>query len=123
MSTRSQVKVIANNKEIMLYHHWDGYPTGVGYCLLKLMEKYKDGEWAEEIINKMIKKADFEVTLANHSDIEYFYEMDFDKRSVSCKSVDNWDGDMKTLEVIDLVYDKEKDCNVDSQLFKGGNND
>ena len=118
MSTRCQVRIKVNNKELMLYHHFDGYPEGVGYCLLKLMEQYKSGCWFQSIINDMVKRADFEITFINHGDIEYLYEMDFDKKVVLCYSVDNWENHMKILETIPLVYDETKDCNVDKQLFR-----
>ena len=55
MSTRCQVKVISRGKEVMLYHHCDGYPEGVGYCLLKLLKKNEDGWRASELVTTMIK--------------------------------------------------------------------
>lgn len=122
MSTRCQIKVIANGKELMLYHHCDGYPEGVGMCLLKLMERYKDGKQyrsdADDLLNLMITKGDFEITFANHGDIEFLYEMNFDKKTVTCHSVDNWDGDMKYLSEYKLEYSFEKDCMVDEAIFE-----
>ena len=123
MSTRCQIKVIVDQKEIMLYHHCDGYPEGVGFCLLKLMNKHKQGTSARWIVNDMIKKGDFELTFGNHADIEYYYERDFSKDVVTCMAVDNWSGKMECLQIINLEYNEEKDCQVDEALFKEACND
>ena len=118
MSTRSQVKVICNGKSVMLYHHWDGYPEGVGYCLLKILKKVENKRWVDEYINKMITRGNFEITFVNHCDIEYYYELDFDKQQVNCMAINNWNGTMEIEQHIDLVYDEEKDCNVDEEIFE-----
>lgn len=117
MSTRSQVKVIFKGKEVILYHHCDGYPEGVGFCLLKIMDKFKKTN-DRMIINDMVKKGDFEITFGNHCDIEYYYELNFDKLQVNCMEVNNWGDKMEILRHIDLVYDEEKDVMVDEQIFE-----
>lgn len=120
MSTRSLVKVIKNTKEVNLYHHWDGYPEGVGYCLLKIMEKYKKDEYSDvnSLVMKMITKGNFEVTFYNHCDIEYYYELNFDLEQVRCMAVNNWNKKMEILDTIELKYDKEKDVMVDEEIFE-----
>ena len=120
MSTRCQVKIITTKDDLMLYHHCDGYPEGVGFCLLKLMDMFTDtkGFWREEdILNDMIKKGYFEITLGNHNDIEYLYEMDFLAREVRCYAVNNWEGTMEIEKTIKLKYNKETDVNVDEEIF------
>lgn len=111
------VKVIKDGKSIELYHHCDGYPEGVGFCLLKVLELYKKNEYTF-YINQMIKKGNFEIAFRTHLDIEYYYIMNLDTMTVECMAVDNWDGDMKVLENITLKYDAEKDVNVDEDIFK-----
>ena len=118
MSTRCQVKVICNGKDLMLYHHCDGYPEGVGYCLLKILKKYGNGCRASDLVMKMINRGDFEITFGNHCDIEYYYELDFDKVKVNCMAVNNWGDTMEIEEHIDLVYDEEKDVMVDEAIFE-----
>jgi len=100
-----------------LYHHCDGYPEGVGYCLLKILKMYK-GWGASILVNQMIKKGNFEITFGRHNDIEYYYELNFDKEVVNCMEVDNWGDSMEILRHIDLQYDSEKDVNVDEEIFK-----
>ena len=118
MSTRCQVKIIQDDREILLYHHCDGYPEGVGYCLLKLMKNRN--WWASDLATKMVREGNFECSLNYHLDIEYLYEMDLDRGVVTCKAVDNWEGDMKVLETIPLIYDKDKDVHVAEEMFVGG---
>lgn len=118
MSTRCQVKVISRGKEVMLYHHCDGYPEGVGYCLLKLLKKNEDGWRASELVTTMIKNGNFEITFGKHSDIEYYYELNFDKEQVLCMEVNNWGDTMEIIRHIDLVYDADRDVMVDEELFK-----
>tara|TARA_R110002020_G_scaffold10079_3_gene39115 strand:+ start:544 stop:1086 length:543 start_codon:yes stop_codon:yes gene_type:complete len=51
MSTRSNVAVVdpADNKVKVIYVHGDGYPDGVGNCLLKYYNNFKK---ADELVNK-----------------------------------------------------------------------
>jgi len=121
MSTRSQIEVIAHRKHIMLYHHWDGYPEGVGFCLLKLLESIKGKSFYyhyDDIVNRMIRKGNFEVTFGKHSDIEFYYILNLNKKTVECMEVNNWNAKMEILRKIDLVYDAEKDVNIEEDLFK-----
>lgn len=122
MSTRSQIKVIKNDKEVMLYHHYDGYPEGVGFCLLKVLDKYKSqkSEYVNvnPLVSDMVKQGSFEITFGNHLDIEYYYELNFDEEKVICREVDNWEGEMEVLKEIELKYDPEEDVNVDEGIFK-----
>lgn len=39
MSTRSQIKISYLHREVLLYHHWDGYPKGGGAELIRLQKK------------------------------------------------------------------------------------
>lgn len=117
MSTRCMVKVIFKTKEVNLYHHCDGYPEGVGFCLLKIMDKFKKTK-NRMIINDMVKKGDFEITFGNHCDIEYYYELNFDLEQVRCMSVNNWGKEMEILDTIELKYDSEKDVHIDEEIFK-----
>ena len=67
-----------------------------------------------------IQKGNFEITSGNHCDIEYLYEMDFLAREVRCYAVNNWDSKMEIEKIIPLKYNKDKDVNVDEEIFKKG---
>ena len=71
-----------------------------------------------DLVNRMITKGDFEITFCRHSDIEYYYELDFDKETVNCMSVNNWGNTMEILAHIKLEYSFEKDCMVDEAIFE-----
>lgn len=111
MSTRCQIKIFESENEklghVMLYHHHDGYPEGVGYDLLDLFwnkDKIKlcIPNDIDRVVNKLIKKEndEYEVTVYNHTDIEYLYEIDVSTGKINCYAVNNWDGDMKKTETI-----------------------
>lgn len=123
MSTRTVVKIKNGKQCCYLYHHYDGYFEGVGYCLAKIMCKYvqRSLEQAADYVIKMIMAGSFELTLYNHVDIEYYYEMDFTKGTVTGWKVDNWDESMKKTNKTDLIKlyltKPEKDVEVDKELL------
>lgn len=96
MSTRCCVKVVKHftdkTAEVMLYHHHDGYPEGVGVDLVNRSPKWKGpfqdrNEWdIDEVVNSLIKdQADeYEYTAYNHIDIEYLYTIDCDAMTIKC---------------------------------------
>lgn len=73
-------------KSVMLYHHHDGYPQGVGYDLWSRLSKYT-GNWdIDEIVNHLIKdpEDEYEYTAFNHTDIEYLYVINCSSRTLKC---------------------------------------
>ena len=95
MSTRCCVKVIKEfdngTKEVMLYHHHDGYPEGVGYDLKNRAEywakTHPGNSWdIDDIVNTLIKDTEdeYEYTSYNHIDIEYLYTIDCNKMTIKC---------------------------------------
>jgi len=101
MSTRCNIRIVdESGNEVMLYHHYDGYPEGVGKQLDLLMQAGAFGNFpcSEGIANKLVKwnfKFDelkknlekkgvnpnelvcdddgYDVTCGLHGDIEYIY--------------------------------------------------
>lgn len=76
--------------QIKLYHHHDGYPSGVGTFLIKevlpMLESSNSID-CNRIANFLIKHKDddeFECTAYNHVDIEYRYIIDIPKKEISC---------------------------------------
>lgn len=100
MSTRCNILVKDKGyNDIILYHHQDGYPEGVG---ADLVERFKElfsrkGNYIFAIVlaNKLIKDSEdeYEVTNCIHGDIEYLYTIDCSKKEISYKEVFlNWTG-------------------------------
>ena len=88
MSTRCQIKVTYLDKEILIYHHHDGYPQGVGFDLLNRQQRLKS--WNGSIlINDMIKdaKEEYEIACVVHTDLDYWYEINCNKHTIKCWKV------------------------------------
>jgi len=87
MSTRCQIRIVRNGYPLNYYHHCDGYFSGVGKELQDWMKecveqnKGKVNDCLDEcyIVSRMTDDNGYEPTFSLHSDIEYFYLLDFDK--------------------------------------------
>ncbi len=90
MSTRCQIEIIGSERSVLLYHHWDGYPEGVGFDLMQRAKKFKNYT-ASTIANELVKnnKEDdgYEISFCIHTDIEYWYEIDCRKHTIRCWKV------------------------------------
>ena len=88
-----------------IYHHYDGYIEGVGFTLLdiflnkdtKKLDIYADIDHVANFLIKDKKNIDntFEITAYNHTDIEYFYLIDVNTKTIEAWHVNNWSGRMK----------------------------
>ena len=88
-----------------IYHHYDGYIEGVGFTLLdmflnkdtKKLDIRADIDFVANFLIKDKKNIDntFEITAYNHVDIEYFYLIDVNTKTVEAWHVNNWSGRMK----------------------------
>ena len=120
MSTRCVVRFVCNGHSVDLYHHCDGYPEGVGFFLMKEMEKVKKGNNysysnGNDIVSRWIRECNFEPTFYNHCDIDFYYEFNMDGKWTNGMSVDCWDGkEMKIIQKYPLeeYYRKHKDADV-----------
>lgn len=91
MSTRAHIRIQKGNRAILLYHHFDGYPEGVGADLRDYLSKNFPGRWYdEEIANSLVKQLHdlkddgYEITTCIHGDEEFLYVIDCDSRKVLC---------------------------------------
>lgn len=95
MSTRCIVEIKDGAKKVCLYHHHDGYIEGVGYDLLKRFWLDEKGNFKElknnymlscleNVVNHLIKDKndEYELTTGTHTDIEYYYVIDIDKKDL-----------------------------------------
>lgn len=91
MSTRCQIKITYLDKEVMLYHHHDGYPAGVGYDLVQRQKKLNTWN-GDTIINTLVKDKndEYEVACVVHTDLDYWYEIDCNKRTIRCWKVNGY---------------------------------
>lgn len=126
MSTRSVVIVKENNEETWIYHHHDGYPSGVGLDLVQRLKRLEEEFNSEsiptflrrevesrDIVNNLIKDTEDEYEFTNciHGDIDYLYVIE--NLKVKCFHVNfrsnwkNYNEIIRTSEEIDLSTIKE----------------
>ena len=106
MSTRATILIKEGNEKVRMYHHHDGYPSGIG----KDMKNYlKTLKWwdIEGITNYLIKGKlngdnEYEYTICQHGDEEYAYLIDCDMKKLKCYKV-GWDEyDWKESKVVEI---------------------
>lgn len=97
MSTRATILV--KNEGITIahvYHHYDGYPEGLGVELAEHLPNIKNWhpvELAKELVEKGIgKDKGFEYTTCIHGDEDFIYVIDCDSKSVKCYQHE-WDAE------------------------------
>ena len=100
MSTRSEIIIKRqwthhetgkkHTDKVKLYHHHDGYPSGVGKFLMDNIYpeiQRSNNLDVEDIANKLIKHPEdneYELTLYYHTDIEYQYVIDLNRKTIQC---------------------------------------
>ena len=88
MSTRCNISIIDSDLHtILLYHHHDGYLSGVGMDLVKQVKLLQDRSYdTDEFATMLIKRQDdteYELsTQGLHGDIEYLYQVNLTKKKV-----------------------------------------
>ena len=113
MNTGSVVKIVDvnNDKEVLLYHHFDGYIEGVGFDLLKEFYDIEsksmrtvDNYSFNDIVNMFIKNDfidiydnSYEYTAIIPSDIEYLYTLVYNNGllNLTASKVNNWKENIK----------------------------
>lgn len=95
MSTRCNIIIHSEteHKSCFLYHHWDGYPEGVGKELVDRLS----GKFAgfDSIKSTLQQDSQYEDTNGLHADIEYLYVILVDTLNLNifCFKAKNWEGD------------------------------
>lgn len=92
MSTRCNVIIKndaseRNSESIILYHHHDGYPEGVGEELKKVLAQgtFSDKSELSEVLVGDYDGYEVEDGLAG--DIEYLYTISLNQRQLKCQSI------------------------------------
>ena len=100
MSTRTNIiiKKTINGEEKLcqLYRHNDGYPEGAGQELLDFLSKEENCKYDNPMdMGQAIVEQDAADVVEGeeenlHGDIEYFYEIDMDERTIVCTAMNPW---------------------------------
>lgn len=103
MSTRSMIIITDDKHELTLYHHWDGYPEGVGSDLISRYRNRLDKLNVAYIANELVKAKNdnYEITYGRHTDIEYMYNIDLVNKRITCRPV------CFSCEIDDFEYGNE----------------
>ena len=121
MSTRCQIKIRYCNQDILLYHHWDGYPENITRELFKAQRVKGSVKWSwngDAIVNRLVKDNfddGFEIAFNVHTDLDYWYELDCDRKTLRCWKVNGYllsniaRVDMDKAEEVDLTKIKEEE--------------
>jgi len=117
MATRANICLDSNHyNRIWLYHHWDGYPSGLGIKLMEFLKEngnkpnewYNDSIWLANLLIKDKEDDGYELTNDQHGDIDYLYKIDTAEKKITVYRV-GIDGDCVYLLSVD--YTKEEDQN------------
>jgi len=106
MSTRCNIILKDDKHQVILYHHCDGYPEGVGAYLYKGFHETLTGckhIYLDDCVNSLLKDekdSSYEWTECIHGDIEYLYEIDTHNKTLKCWKYDGWNGEK--VKEIDL---------------------
>lgn len=75
MSTRCNIVIKKGEDTLYLYHHFDGYPEGVGAELLDLRDMLKSDMTPQDVHYSLVYLYgdEYELTDKLHGDIEYVY--------------------------------------------------
>lgn len=121
MSTRANIVIKQGENEATLYHHHDGYPSGVGAGLFSYINEILEREDSDEIMKSPkslakylagIDDDEYEIEHSLSGDIEFLYIVNLDKREITCFSTDIWD-----YEGDDLIDDEKEISGVKKKIF------
>lgn len=115
MSTRCNIIVKDTKTEYQLYHHYDGYPEGVGEEL-KIFLNTEDFSQKAETFASELEKWDHcyenEGEGRNlHSDIEYLYTVDLTQGLLTCTDL--------IKDTVEFEYPFYIDEDEDNEFIKG----
>lgn len=70
---------------MLLYHHYDGYPKGVGRDLIKRRNQLNTWD-GNIIVNNLVKDIndEYEIAYQVHTDIDSWYEIDCNRKRIRC---------------------------------------
>lgn len=117
MSTRCQIKIRYCNQDILIYHHWDGYPGNIVRGLIRVLKKVKSWN-GNEFANKLVKDnfdEGYEIAFNVHTDLDYWYEVNCDRKTIRCWKVNGYllshkaQVNMDKAKEVDLTKIKEEE--------------
>lgn len=113
MSTRSTIYLTRGRQKLLkMYHHWDGYETGVWKTLFDTFEpeSYKPEPVCEKELIPLLFKLEtlqrgreIEPLTTNHGDIEFLYFVDLNTRKITYFKDWYWEEELEQGKEIELT--------------------
>ena len=112
MSTRATIIIKRKDETVcQLYHHYDGYETGVGKTLHTVFNKYDEAKRIgyKELIPLLFKLEtlqegwELEPKERNHTDIEYLYFVDLETSKITYFKGNKDEREERKHETIELT--------------------
>ena len=111
MATRANVVIRSMGRTYWLYHHWDGYPSYLGWKLGCFLMGNNDG--IDSIATQLVKGAwdggdGFELTNFRHLDIEWLYEVNLEQKKMLVYRTYPFDGFQKADLMFEFYWASEE---------------
>ena len=117
MATRANVVIRSTGRTYWLYHHWDGYPSYLGWHLGCFLMGNKDG--IDSVATQLVKGAwedgdGFELTNFRHLDIEWLYEVNLEQKKMLVYRAYPFD----EIQKADLMFEFDWTSEKSAKKFK-----
>ena len=110
MSTRCHIIVKEDNRETFIYHHCDGYPSGVGAELEELLAECERDNNFNNLVDKIVDiDGGYIVDEGIHGDEDFIYTITLNNNSciLKCDKVYPNEGTVYEKEYKGVKYDKD----------------
>lgn len=113
MATRCNVRIYqsedSNTPDFILYHHNDGYPTGVGACVEDFIKnRFKYVLYSDYLANALLKwdeDTEYQIAHVMAGDINYYYDVFCEERLIRCYHCERRSENGKVVNVTSLEYE------------------
>lgn len=105
MSTRCHIVIKKQDSyTVYVYHHCDGYPSGVGSDLAQMLKDYKSNDWTPISLANYIENTDssYRIDDSIHGDEDYIYEINCDLMTLKCYYADDYDEESENEDSIEI---------------------
>ena len=111
MSTRATIRLKEGENIVNIYHHYDGYPEGVGADLKDKLNNNKNYWDVYSFATLLIKdnNDEYELTNGQHGDEAYAYLIDFDTKTITCYHIGCHEFEWNELEWKNIVFQESFD--------------
>lgn len=85
MATRCNIIIKKGEDEVLIYRHWDGYPSATGRELLKGCSECDYD--VMKVFKYLAGSGDYDLSNFKHGDAEYEYLVDLDRQRIYAQNL------------------------------------